>query len=88
MNAWQAFVSLLTALWEALKPYMSTAVGFGVGVKYQEGRDAKKALNDVDEAIAAANSVDSMSDADVLRYLQSVGAVRSVEGKPADDSTK
>ena len=71
----------LAAVWDAIRSYIPAMVSFLAGMSYQSGHEAKNALKDAQDALAAGHSVDGMSDDAVDKELQSLGAMRRVDGK-------
>lgn len=78
MTAWESFCAVLAALLKALEPYVSALAAYLAGRQAQKGAEAKDALNDIAKGVDAANAIDSLSDADVLRELQRDGSLRDV----------
>lgn len=82
---WQAVSAFFAGLWAVIKPYLPELCSFLAGMKYQQGSDAKQALEAIDEAAQASAAVRNIPRADKLRILKQHGALRDVEAPQTGD---
>lgn len=79
MTEW--LLPILTALWKLVEPMIAPLLGVRLGMELQDGKSAKESLKGIEKGNALANSADSLSRADKLRYLESRKRVRNSEGR-------